>query len=189
MQALRPTVLTRTGTQHNNNNFAPNVASIAEQIQAKEVPYCFLIHKNNAEAYINLNCQLLHIYHYIREKFANGETSLGLVNAEKATFLELKNQPGYAYNQLESKAVYLLVRVNHLKNQQGGQNDDLGTSVSQLNVNGQIPTSPGKKFDLEPLFEATEGDIQVLRQISSGKRKRPQSLLHEKNQSKKSNKK
>merc|ERR1712167_10087 len=93
------------------------MGSIAEQIQAKEIPYCFLIHKHNAEAYINLNCQLLHIYHYIREKLADGETSLGLVNAEKATFLELKNQPGYAYNQLESKGTYLLVKVTHLNQQ------------------------------------------------------------------------
>ena len=135
IQALRPTVINRNVT---TSSFSPNVASIAEQIQAREVPYCYLIHKENKEALINLNCQLLHIYHYIREKFAGNEVSIGLVNADKATFLDLKNQSGYAYNHLESKGTYLLVKVIHLNQQT--QNEDGLSTMSQLNVNSGIPT-------------------------------------------------
>ena len=185
IQALRPTVVNRTVTTNSDRLRDEKLMAVAEQIQAKEIPYCFLIHQNNKEAFINLNCQLLHIYHYIREKFAEGETSIGLVNADKATFLELKNQPGYAYSQLESKGTYLLVKVIP-KNLNSNQDGEASSSVSQFNMNGGPPSSPGKKFDLEPLFTATEGDLQVLRQISSGKRRRPQQMMghHEKNQSK-----
>merc|ERR1719228_937243 len=133
-------------------------------------PYAFLLHKDNQEAVLNLNCALIHTYHYIRDRFADNEASLGLVNAEKSTFIDLRQPQGFTLTQLESKQTYHLVKViSSSKSADATQTTEIKEQVSTMNM----PDAVGqRKFTLEPLFKATNEDLVLLRNISSGKRRR-----------------
>merc|ERR1711881_763184 len=139
-----------------------------KSLSGQDSPYTFLIYKNkdskNAEAILNLNCPVQHIYFYIQERFSASETGI---------FIDLrKHKRESGLQVLEAKTKYRLVRIKSghgLDAINSVQDVVAAASNCMMDANGQKQ----EKFLLEPMFCASSDEMILLKNINSGKRKKP----------------
>merc|ERR1712159_16215 len=130
-------------------------------------PYAVVIHgDNNTQSYVNLNSALHHLHWHIRDKMANGEGNIGLVNIDMETFIDLRNPPNVpVFTILDSKTKYHLVKVQVKKK------PDRDQSTPET-VGHNSASNISENIELKPLFSAIDQDINLLESIFNKKRSR-----------------